>query len=66
MAPLAGDLRVLNTVGSRIWALIDGTRSIDDIARTISQEFDVDVPTARADILKFVQELRDGGVLLGD
>jgi hypothetical protein len=62
--PLIGEIQVLNAVGARIWSLIDGKRSVDEIARTIESEFTVDEPTARADTLKFLGTLRDRDLLV--
>jgi hypothetical protein len=33
--------RGLNPVGSRVWELIDGRRSVDEIVEAIAREFDV-------------------------
>lgn len=50
-------LRGLNPVGTRIWELIDGQRSADEIGEQIAGEFDVDPAQARADVQAFVREL---------
>jgi hypothetical protein len=55
-------LRGLNAVGSRVWDLIDGTRSVDDIVDVIVAEFDVARPVAAADVEAFVGQLVDRGL----
>jgi hypothetical protein len=51
----------LNEVGSRIWLLADGTRTVREIAARIVAEFEVDAQTAERDAVEFVETLlRDG------
>jgi hypothetical protein len=56
-------LRGLNPVGSRIWELIDGQRSLEEIAGVIVQEFDVAPGVAVQDVRAFVQDLLDRGLV---
>jgi hypothetical protein len=56
-------LRGLNPVGSRIWELIDGQRSLEEITETIVLEFDVTPADAAQDVRAFIQELLDGGLV---
>lgn len=58
-------LRGLNAVGSRVWDLIDGQRTVDDIVGVIVEEFDVPPPQASADVQAFVRELLDKGLVAG-
>jgi len=53
----AGELLGLNAVGARAWELVDGVRSLDDIARTIAAEFAVDEPRALRDLEAFFADL---------
>lgn len=53
----AGLLYPLNSVGTRIWQLCDGQRSVDEIVQFIAAEFDADEATIRADTTHFLQEL---------
>jgi hypothetical protein len=50
-------LRGLNAVGSRVWELIDGRRSVDEIVDTIVAEFQVEPGQARADVDAFLHQL---------
>ncbi len=56
-------LRGLNPVGSRIWELIDGQRSLEEITGVIVQEFEVAPAVAVQDVRAFVQELLDRGLV---
>ena len=46
----------LNQVGSRVWELCDGARTVADIAREVVTEFEVDLATAERDSADFVAE----------
>jgi len=50
-------IRSLNPVGTRVWELLDGTKTVDDIAEIVSSEFEVGTNQARQDILDFIEEL---------
>ncbi len=56
-------LRGLNPVGSRVWELIDGRRSLEEIAGLIVEEFDVTPEAAAQDVRGFVQELLARGLV---
>ena len=49
--------RGLNSVGSRVWELIDGRRSVDEIVSQIVGEFEVTAEVASRDVGTFVAEL---------
>ena len=55
--PEQGHTKVLNEIGSRIWALADGTRTLESIVETICWEYEVALVQAQADVLAFVEEL---------
>ncbi len=50
-------VNVLNPVGSRIWDLADGKKSIRQIAEILTQEFDVSYKTALKDAIEFAGDL---------
>jgi len=56
-------LRGLNPVGSRIWELIDGQRSLEEITGVIVQEFEVAPGVAVQDVQAFIQTLLDRGLV---
>jgi hypothetical protein len=56
-------LRGLNPVGSRVWELIDGRRSLDQIVEQIVREFDVARERAAEDVGAFVEVLLGKGLV---
>lgn len=63
LLPQQGSVRAINAVGRRIWELADGSRSVREIAATISREYDVTQAQAEADTLHFVGVLMQRGLL---
>jgi hypothetical protein len=55
--PDKGKVKVLNELGARIWSLIDGQRSIREIALTICGEYEVELEEVEADTLQFMADL---------
>lgn len=55
------DVYELNEVAGVIWRLCDGSRSVDEVAVAICDEYDVDPEVARADTRRVVDELRQLG-----
>jgi coenzyme PQQ biosynthesis protein PqqD len=62
--PEQGKVKVLNEVGARIWDLLDGNRSLQEISQTIQQEYDAPAAEVQADVLDFVSALHQKGMLL--
>jgi hypothetical protein len=51
------EIQVLNQVGSRIFELADGNRSVSEIAQAIATEYQVDEAQAQQDTLVFLRQL---------
>jgi len=47
----------LDEVGSFIWKAVDGRNSLEVILKKITEEYEIDHATAKADLLAFVREL---------
>jgi hypothetical protein len=62
--PDQGDMKVLNQVGGRAWELVDGTRSIHQIASLVSQDFEVSAEKVLSDLTHYFDELNNKGLLL--
>ena len=62
--PGKGQVNILNPVGSRIWELADGKKSLNELAMIISNEFEVEPQVAYLDTEEFVQELLEKGMLV--
>lgn len=52
-----GDYYSLNKVGARLWVLADGTKSIEDLAGMITEEFDITKEQAENDIAELAEQL---------
>lgn len=62
--PESNQVNVLNEVGSRIWELIDGARSVGEIAEAIVAEYDVTAGQAERDVSEFIQALVDNKMVV--
>ena len=61
--PGRAEVKVLNPVAIKVFGLLDGKHSIEEIAREVTEEFDIDESQAAADIREFVEALRENGML---
>jgi hypothetical protein len=61
-----GDLQcmyTLNGVGARIWELVNGHNTVDDITSTIVREYEVETPQAKADVIEFLGQMKEIGAI---
>lgn len=63
LSPAENMVRMLNPVGSRIWELVDGTRTVDEIAMVLTTEYEVTYPQAVQSTEEFVETLVTKGLL---
>jgi hypothetical protein len=54
----------LNSTGSRIWALLDGTRTLGDVCRVLAREHDMPLEDVIGDVEPFVRDLVDRELLV--
>ena len=54
----------LSPVAARIWTLLDGTRSVDQVVATICDEYDVTPEQAAADVDELVSDLENVSLVL--
>jgi len=47
----------LDAVGTRIWELCDGEKTVSEIIDQVVSEFEVDRETAEKDVVEFIEEL---------
>ncbi len=59
ITPAENTVRMFNPVGSRIWELMDGQRSIAQITAALIDEYDVDPERARRTTLDFFAMLEE-------
>ena len=53
----------LDAVGALIWQEIGSGANLDELVNSVTAVFDVDEATARADLLEFLADLVDRGLL---
>ena len=56
-------LVTVNELGGFIWSLLSEEVTLDAIVERITEDYEVDAETARADALEFLDELRRVGAL---
>ena len=66
LAPGSGEYFTLNEVGGRIWALADGSRSLQEIARLLVDEYDAPLEAIEADTLELLTELEQRELLAAE
>ena len=59
ISPEEGMVRLLNLTATRIWQLADGSRSVDEIATILTDEFEVDFPQAHQAVIRLLTELSE-------
>jgi len=56
------ELYMLNETGEFIWGMLDGKRTVDEIARGVAEEFDVSVDEALRDVTGYLEGLLSRGL----
>tara|TARA_R110002096_G_scaffold16898_2_gene57698 strand:- start:29904 stop:30176 length:273 start_codon:yes stop_codon:yes gene_type:complete len=57
-------LHTLNETGSEVWALAASGVTVDEAAEALVKLFQVDLPTARADVLSCLESFVERGILV--
>jgi coenzyme PQQ biosynthesis protein PqqD len=58
----SAEVLVLNEWAGRVLDLLDGKRTLSDIAEALGQEYAAEPETIRRDVLHFASEIRDTGL----
>ncbi|MFA6449191.1 MAG: PqqD family protein [bacterium] len=58
-------VHLLNSVGTFIWNLLDGERTLSEIADALTEEFEVDAATAKSDTFEFIEEILKTEIIEG-
>jgi predicted transcriptional regulator len=66
ITPAENVIRMLNPTGSRIWELADGTRTVAQIAETLTAEYDVDRDRAERTTMELLDSLAEKGMIAWD
>lgn len=53
----------LNTVAADIWRMLAEPISVDEICTKLTQEYEIDSPTCRDEVLRLVSQLEDEGLV---
>lgn len=62
--PADGQVRVLNETGTWVWELLDAAPSpLEPLVEALVAEFEVDAPTARADLVAFLEACAARGLV---
>jgi hypothetical protein len=59
----SGYYHSLNPLGTKIWTLCDGTRSLQDVLASICFHYDVPEETAKHDLIQLVTQLTQEGLV---
>ena len=62
--PLESIVYTFDTVGTRIWELITGSKKISGIVKEIQNEYEVEHEEAELDIIEFINELVSKKILV--
>lgn len=54
----------LGETGGRIWELLEEPATVSDLVRALTAEYDVDQAQCKEDVLTFLQQLIDRGLLI--
>lgn len=63
ITPAENMVRMFNRVGSRVWELVDGVRSIGEIAALLSWEYEVTEQEAEHEVIAFLNNLAGKGLI---
>lgn len=63
VTPSQARVRMLNESGSRLWALADGSRTLQELADSLVEEYEVTPELAAADVLAFAEDLLAAGLI---
>ncbi len=63
--PVVDRTHRLNSSATLIWELCDGTRSLEDIARALTEQFEVEFEIALQDARTVLEQLREEQLLTG-
>ncbi len=61
VSPPEGEITVLNETAAKIWQLLDGKRTLQQIADILAHEFEVERGKAYSDCFDFIKKLEQKG-----
>ena len=61
--PRSNMVRMFNETGSRIWQLLDGSHSVEEIAHILAEEYAVSAVQAAVSVNTFLGQLQERGLV---
>ena len=61
--PRKGEIHELNSIATLLWQKADGTHSVNDMAQSITENFDIEFDQAEQDIKEFFYTLEARGLV---
>lgn len=62
--PRTNQVYLLNPTGAALWVLCDGVRTVETLARTLSEQHEQDHEQTLVDVCQLCNELQRAGLLL--
>ena len=59
----AGQYYGLNNVATAVWNHLETKKTVDELARNLTSEFDISVDDCRNELLEFLPELEEKGLI---
>lgn len=56
----------VNETGAFLWGLLEAQQTADTLAQGLTREYEVELSQARADVEKFLEQLRKAGAVTED
>ena len=64
VTPADSQMHTMNEVGTWLWTHADGRHTVGDLVEALQQDFEVDAETAARDVVAFVEQLVEKGILV--
>lgn len=64
MSPSGDTTHSLEDLGAFIWNQLDGKRDLQVVLKAIVADYEIDPETARSDLVHFVSQMSDAGLVL--
>ncbi len=52
-----------NEVGAQVFNMLDGTRTIDEIAKAIAEEYSVSEEVVKKDVIRLIEKMKGQGLI---
>lgn len=59
----AGEYYSLNNVATAVWNHLETEKTVDELCQSLTKEFDISVDQCRKEILEFLPELEEKGLI---